>query len=157
MFLCSFALDQICCLPREDVQETNVAFRWLVWVVPVCGDHTQQPPCSGDQWCRLHGADTGLAISFEILRTSHEIAQFDVRHDHSLADSQRHAASASRPWPYPLPECRRCCIEAAKGKEPKFASLRIEHLHACEFRTHNGHSGVENFLVERLDIVRVGQ
>jgi hypothetical protein len=70
MFLCSFALDQICCLPREHVQETKITFRWLVWVAPVCGDHTQQAPRTGDQWCRLHGANTGLAISFEVLSLS---------------------------------------------------------------------------------------
>src|SRR6516164_2238271 len=87
-------------------------FRWLVRVAPVCGDHAQQATGTGDQWRRLNGADANLAISFEVLRARHEIAQFDVRHDRSIAGSQRNAASASRGWPHPFPKRRSCLVES---------------------------------------------
>ena len=43
------------------------------------------------------------------------------------------------------------------GQEPKFAPLRVEHLHAREVGTHDGHGGVEDLFVQHLSIAGVDQ
>src|SRR5262249_33055681 len=135
----------------------EVMFRWLVWDAPVCGDHAQQATGTGDQWRRLHGSDAGLAISFEVLRARHEFAQFDVRHDRSIAGSQRGAASTSRGWPHPFPKRRSRLAESPMGQEPKFAPFRIDHLNARETGTHEAYCDVQDLLVQRPGTIAVDQ
>ena len=43
------------------------------------------------------------------------------------------------------------------SQQPKLATLRVEHLHAGEVGTHDGHGGVENLFIQRLGIVLVNQ
>jgi hypothetical protein len=74
-----------------------------------------------------------------------------------MTRSQSDAATGASSWPHPLKRRRRDRIEAPVGQEPKFAPLRVEHLHACEVGTHDGHGGVEDFFVQHLNIAGVNQ
>ena len=105
------ALDQVRGLPGEHVEESEFLFRRDMRRPPVRREHAERPARSRSQRRGLHGADAGAAIFLLILRAGHELARFDIGHDHALVVTERLAAGAPRSNRHRLPECRRVGVE----------------------------------------------
>ena len=154
------ALDQVGGLPRQDVQQPQVALRGRMRFAPVRGDHAQHFAAPRDERRRLRGMDAGVKQRGHAACAGEEITCLDVRRDRALAGAQDLTAGAVRIEAHPFPDFAALGGKSPRRQEAQLAlrpAFGIEHLHGREVRPHDGGDGVDDFSVERVFITRLDE
>ena len=134
------ALDQVSRLPRQDIQQPQVALGRGVGLTPVRGNHAQQSAAPREERRRLAGTDAGIEQRGHAARAREEITGLDVRRDRALAGAQRLTAGALRIEAHPFPDLLPLRAKSAGRQKAELAlrpALGIENLHGREVRMHD--------------------
>src|SRR5215510_4379228 len=114
----------------EHVEHAQFSLGGLIHVAPVCRNHADEAPGSGNEPGRLRGTYAAEAIVREVLRSREEIAPLDVGKDDSLATRHRETAGAHVVQPNTFPILRRLGNQAFVSQQQELVAFGDEHLKA---------------------------
>ena len=146
------ALDEVGRLSGQNIHQAQIALRWLVRLAPVSGDHAKEKPGAGDQRGGLRRPDARLTMVLQRRCAGNEVTRLHVRHDDPMTDEPGNAARSPRIWTIQLENLAELRVESPKGQHPKSVLALIENLYTRHVGAHYGDGGVEDLLVQRLDI-----